>query len=146
MSRPKGKRHIRRLIERLRKDEGFALALRARLQDNVLACPITDCWEWQRRKDPAGYGMLAIRINGKPVPFRAHVLAWILFQGTFSGKLVRAHRCDNPSCCNPDHIQQKPEAGNHEDAMERYRHSSYKNFKYFETLGDRRAPGPDVPF
>jgi hypothetical protein len=36
--------------------------------------------------------------------------------------------------------------------MTRGRHSSFKNLKYFGTLGDRttrfdaRAPGPDCPF
>lgn len=146
-SGPKGKRHVRRLIERLVRDERFALALYSRLLRNVLECPLTGCWEWQRRRDPDGYGRLTVRVNGgSPVAFRVHVISWILFGGKFSARLVRAHKCDNPPCCRPDHIEQKSNAGNIDDSRARYRHSSYKNFKYYESLGDRGAPGPDVPF
>lgn len=111
---------------------------------NVLIDPVTGCWEWQRRRDPQGYGMLVVRVNGHgPIPFRVHVLSWILFNGKFSGRLVRAHQCNNPPCCNPQHIEQKPQVENYGDSIDR---GSHKNSRYFDTLGDARAPGPDVPF
>lgn len=147
MGRGRRSNHLAALLARLKSDEAFAFTLSSRLCSNVLVDPLTLCWEWQRRRDPCGYGMLAVRLNGgRPVPFRVHVLAWILFRGRAISKHVRAHTCDNPPCCNPDHIESKTTQGNHDDALERYRHTSWKTRKYFESHGDKGAPGPNVPF
>lgn len=149
----KRKRHLRLLIDRLRADESFAFALARRLLDNIIEDPLTGCWEWQRRLARNGsggepYGMLCVRLPGvaHPVPFRVHVLSWILFRGPFNARHDRAHECDNTVCCNPAHIESKSRADNIGDSVTRYRHSAYKNLKYFGTLGDRRVPGPDCPF
>lgn len=143
MGRGRRKNHLKVLLARLKGDEAFAHSLRARLRANVLENPLTGCWEWQRRLDPKGYGMMAVRLNGgRPVPFRVHVLAWILYRGSINVRQVRAHRCDNPSCCNPDHIEQKSTQGNHDDALDRFRHTSWKTKKYYDSLADDAS----IPF
>jgi hypothetical protein len=155
----KRRSHMRGLVARLKSDEAFSFALACRLLDNIVENPVTGCWEWQRRVKSNGnggepYGVLCVRLPGvpHPVPFRVHVLAWILFRGPCNAGHVRAHECDNTLCCNPAHIEQKTQQHNVNDSMTRGRHSSFKNLKYFGTLGDRatrfdaRAPGPDCPF
>lgn len=63
-------------------------------------CDDEDCWNWKKFKDCEGYGY--IRINKGN--FMAHrVSATISFGEIPQGMLV-CHKCDNPSCCNPNHL------------------------------------------
>ena len=59
-----------------------------------------DCWEWRGGKHEKGYGVF--RIGQKP--YRAPRLAWEFFNRSALGSLYACHRCDNPLCCNPEHI------------------------------------------
>lgn len=57
------------------------------------------CWEWQHSLDNGGYGSFGI--NGKS--WRAHRYSYQHYKGEIGGLNV-LHKCDNPSCCNPDHL------------------------------------------
>jgi hypothetical protein len=57
------------------------------------------CWEWQHNKDSRGYGQISI--NG--VHWKSHRYSYHYFKGDI-GNLNVLHKCDNPSCCNPDHL------------------------------------------
>jgi len=58
------------------------------------------CWEWQGGKS-GGYGHIVFK--GRET-WLCHRLAWFLANGDIpKGKFV-CHRCDNPSCCNPEHL------------------------------------------
>ena len=59
----------------------------------------TGCWEWQHNKDSRGYGMISI----KGVYYRAHRYSYEYYKGAIGGFNV-LHKCDNPPCCNPDHL------------------------------------------
>lgn len=76
-----------------------ALVVRARFVDQ-LAVNDSGCWEWSgyRRKD--GYGETSV--DG--FRLRTHRLAWIIFRGAIPANLWVLHHCDNPPCCNPDHL------------------------------------------
>lgn len=58
--------------------------------------PESGCWIWLGGLQPSGYGIFRRT--------RAHRLAWELYKGEIpDGKSV-CHRCDIPSCVNPEHL------------------------------------------
>ena len=63
------------------------------------------CWPWTAARHGQGYGLFTQ--DGKL--HRAHRVAWSLTHGAipksvgFHGTCV-LHRCDNPPCCNPEHL------------------------------------------
>jgi len=59
-----------------------------------------ECWEWQGARIHFGYG--AFKLRGKSV--KAHRVAWELANGPIPSGLFVCHRCDNPPCCNPNHL------------------------------------------
>jgi hypothetical protein len=63
----------------------------------------TGCWEWRNGKNKAGYGQIAI--NRTLVGAHAYALEHALGRPLQKGMLTR-HRCNNPPCCNPDHLQE----------------------------------------
>jgi uncharacterized protein (DUF433 family) len=78
---------------------------------------VDDCWPWAARRGPQGYG--AFRIDGKDR--RAHRVAYQLSRGPIPDGLLVRHTCDNPPCCNPNHLLLGTHADNVADRRERKR-------------------------
>lgn len=75
------------------------------------------CWEWQGRVDRDGYGR--IDINGRI--YNPHRLSYLRHHGPLIEGMVVMHACDNPPCCNPDHLSLGTDADNHRDRTEKGR-------------------------
>jgi hypothetical protein len=79
----------------------------------------TPCIEWTKSKC-RGYGQLTI----KGRHHKAHRLAYVQAHGLqlddIKGMHVR-HRCDNPACVNPEHLELGTHADNMRDMAERGR-------------------------
>jgi hypothetical protein len=76
----------------------------------------TGCWEWPDRTDK-NYGRLMIK--GHTIP--AHRKAWEFVHGVIPDRLLICHRCDNPPCCNPDHLFLGTHRDNVRDAQKKDR-------------------------
>ena len=58
------------------------------------------CWEWQGVLDKDGYGKA--KRYGKTI--RAHRLFYEEFVSNIPHGMLVLHNCDNPKCCNPEHL------------------------------------------
>ena len=77
------------------------------------------CWEWQGCKS-GGYGIRFEYIgmeNGKQVrkAYLIHRAIWELMNGPIPNGLCILHKCDNPPCCNPDHLFIGTKGDNNDD-------------------------------
>ncbi len=94
---------------------GNSIPLVERFWSKVQVAERSRCWEWTGHRDKHGYGMC--RDYGKV--HRAHRLAYFLRHGRMPQ--YACHRCDNPACCNPDHIYDGDHKRNMQDKKERHR-------------------------
>jgi len=79
-----------------------------------------ECWEWQGALHGKGYGLFSKRSATRSRAHRAHRIAIELSTGRpIPEGLVVMHRCDNPPCCNPDHLWVGTQHQNVRDSYER---------------------------
>ncbi len=71
---------------------------------------VNDCWKWKGHILVSGYG--GVKWKSKNV--RAHRLAWELTHGKIPDGMCVLHTCDNPPCCNPNHLF----IGTHQENMQ----------------------------
>jgi hypothetical protein len=91
------------------------------------------CWEWIGTKIKSGYGHISI----KSKLYLAHRLSYEIHHGVFDKKLDVLHRCDNPSCVNPDHLWLGTDKDNSLDCRMKGRDTCFK--KGQKTLTDNRG-------
>jgi len=73
----------------------------ARLKAKCKEMP-NGCWEYQgfRHPAPRNYGLTCYRNKN----WRTNRLAYFLTKGPIPKGMVVMHCCDNPPCCNPNHL------------------------------------------
>lgn len=79
-----------------------------------------ECWEWQNCPDKDGYGNVVWFTKMQ----KAHRLAYCLERGIhidiIKGRFI-CHTCDNPPCCNPEHLWLGTNADNMRDMVNKGR-------------------------
>lgn len=63
------------------------------------------CWCWASKRDRWGYGRFNVREDGRHVTKMAHIEMLRQFE-PIDTKLEVDHTCRNPTCVNPDHLEQ----------------------------------------
>lgn len=82
-----------------------------RMRANVKIDKQTGCHLWMGHRDPGGYG----RITVQRVRHLTHRLAWELKHGPIPEGMIVMHVCDNPRCCNPEHLKLGTRGDNNRD-------------------------------
>lgn len=96
------------------------------------------CWLWTGYCDENGYGML----NYGSKKRRSHSVAWELVKGERLPKgLMLCHKCDNPPCCNPDHLFVGTYKDNMQDAARKGRLGRQLNWDTVNLIRWKRLLG-----
>lgn len=72
-----------------------------RIQSKISPEPNSGCWLWTASLDGKGYGQISM--NGRPR--RAHRVVYEAERGPIPAGLDLDHKCRNPVCVNPDHLE-----------------------------------------
>lgn len=78
------------------------------------------CWLWAATANEKGYGDLWFGDRLE----RAHRLSYEFLVADFPREWMICHRCDNPSCVNPEHLAPGTAAMNTADMIAKGRHVS----------------------
>jgi len=84
------------------------------------------CWRWKRGCTKDGYGSLGI--NGKV--YRAPRISFSLYYGPIPDGKIILHKCDNPLCCNPHHLEFGTKKDNSKNKYDRGRGNNYRKFNF----------------
>ena len=99
-----------------------ARPLGAILDKNIFPEPMSGCWLWIGDRNEKGYGR--IKVNGKTQ--KVHRIIYQLKYGNISSAILVCHKCDNPSCVNPDHLFSGSHKDNSDDKIKKGRGSDQK--------------------
>jgi len=95
-----------------------AVDVLARFHANYQPVTETGCWVWTGDYARKGYGRMRIGANRA---VRAHRLSYEIHAGPIGDGLCVCHKCDTPSCVNPDHLFLDTNAGNTADRVRKGR-------------------------
>lgn len=95
------------------------------------------CWVWTGTRAKSGYGVL--NINAKIT--LVHRLVWRLIRGPIPRRKDLLHTCDNPPCCNPDHLYVGTAKENSRDMVLRGRHCGNLTLDQVKEIREKRKNG-----
>lgn len=96
------------------------------LVENIKVIPgplDTDCWVWQKARTDAGYGVFG---SEDRVTTYSHRRMFELVVDSSIEDWIICHECDNPPCCNPDHLFKGTTLDNNNDMIKKGRAKKFR--------------------
>lgn len=98
-----------------------------RFHEDYIPEPNTGCWLWIGGMTGSAPKYGCVMFNYKSI--RAHRYSYILHHGAFDKSLFVCHKCDTPSCVNPEHLFLGTQFDNMRDASKKNRFGDRKGIK-----------------
>lgn len=98
------------------------------------------CWEWIGCKNKRGYGRIGIAPSKS---MNAHRVSWSIHFGDIPVGLFVCHKCDNPSCTNPEHLFLGTRQDNVNDMMIKKRSKHFQKNIFYGVIEEKRFDGPN---
>lgn len=96
--------------------------IRDRFEDKYIPEPNSGCWLWLDHIGKARYGF----ISWKGKKHKAHRMSYQIYIGPIPPGMLICHKCDNPSCVNPDHLFLGTQTDNMRDMVRKGRANKKK--------------------
>ena len=93
-----------------------------RVMRKIVIDKLTSCWNFTGALNEKGYGIVGLGSRGSGND-KAHRIVFSHFVSPIPDGLFVCHRCDNPSCCNPDHLFLGTNLDNVRDMVSKKRNS-----------------------
>lgn len=103
----------------------------------------TGCWEWSGTRHACGYGVVKGGGHGQKTLLAHRVSVWLRLGAWPQTEQHVCHKCDNPPCCNPDHLYVGTPRSNFEDTRRNYLAGKgnifYANWHLSRALTDKQV-------
>ncbi len=96
------------------------------------------CWNWGAYRSVKGYGHILSAGAGSKM-LSVHRASWMMHFGDIPDGAMVLHKCDNPGCVRPDHLELGDQALNMKQKVARGRASSRVVFLESEVCAIRDA-------
>lgn len=97
-----------------------------RIEARIERIPESGCWIFMGCLNNMGYGQINISINNKNHVVLAHRYAYEAYKGEIPQGMFVMHKCDIPTCCNPDHLAIGTHLDNMRDCVNKGRSKVYR--------------------
>lgn len=110
--------------------------------------PNSGCWIWTAYCDADGYGICCTgSVKAKTRRYiKAHRLSYETFKEPLKKGQIVCHKCDNPSCVNPQHLFAGSWQDNVDDMMAKGRHKIGGMPHHGESNGNAKLTNQDIEF
>ncbi len=111
--------------------------IRSRFEDKIMYEPMTGCWIWTgATRGNNHYG--AIKIS-QTKSVLCHRLSYEMYKECIPDKLKVLHTCDNPLCCNPNHLVVGTQLDNIQDRVKKQRTRNRYSIKQLGPVSGREG-------
>jgi len=97
-----------------------------RFESKVERIPFMGCWIWTGALNERGYGVIGRGARGTGND-KAHRVAYRIYRGEIPEGKIMLHKCGNPICVNPWHLEPGTHKENSQDMVRMGRHYQPNN-------------------